>query len=235
MLPQISNSEQQSDFYTAVKERFGQHLGKQVADNAVRELKRIGISPDELRTAPQAKANNAMLFAVDNLAVKIVNDVGSFQDIPPEDKVKLKPLTSAHIGFDMGNVPISLVITPLMSTKAVTSEHVKALSYELDSRGKLFRDNKLDNVALTREGLPYVIDDGAVTLRSQLSPLERGTPFIYPDLSGYDSKTGEWETVAKFSGFRWPENQMEIPEFRKASANLDRRMAKAAENAMQKG
>ncbi len=221
------NNEQRSFFYTAVKERFGQHTGKQIADNAVRVLISIGIDPEELRTAPQAAANNAMLFAVENLAIKIIADVETFSAIPPHDKVKLKPLAAANIGFDMGNVPISLVITPLMTNKAVTREHVKALCYELDSRDKLFRDNKLDNVALTREGLPYVVDEGAVMLPSALSPLERHAPYIYPEYSGFDSQEETWDHEAKFSIFRWPENQMEVPEFREAAANLGARSAKA--------
>ncbi len=220
--------QQESQFHAAVQDRFGKYIGKQIADKAVKELRSLGIDPEELEPVASGTSNNAMIYSVDNLAVKLVTNVEVYNE-PVDDKVKLKPLAAANIGFDMGNVPITLVVTPLMSTKGVTVKHVKALCHELDKSGKLLRDNKTDNVALTREGLPYVIDDGAVILRSQLSPLERGTPHLYPANSGQNRSTGQWDAEASSHSFHWPENQMDIPEFREAFTNLMKRRSKAAE------
>lgn len=216
---------QESPFYASVKDRFGTHTGKQVLDNAIRELRSLGIDPDELQPAAHGAAKNSVIFCVDNLAIKLVTSVEGYNE-PVDDKVKLRPLVAANIGFDMGSAPITLVVTPLMNTTRVTQKHVKALCHELDKRGKLFRDNKSDNVALTREGLPYVIDDGAITRPAQLNPLERAKPYLYP--AGYDTQTGKWDIDASSHGFQWPENQMDIPEFREAAANLLERRRKAA-------
>lgn len=226
--------QKESQFHSAVKDRFGIYTGKAIADRAVKELRSLGIDPEELKPVTSGTSKNVMIYSVDNLAVKLMTNVEGYNETV-DDKVKLKPLAAAYVGFDMGNAPITLVVTPLMSTKAVTERHVKALCHELDKSGKLFRDNKPDNVALTRDGLPYVIDDGAVTLRSQLNPLERMQPYHYPANSGQDLKTGTWDAEASSHKFRWPENQMDIPEFREAAANLVERRRKAAELSPLKG
>ncbi len=218
-------------FHDAVKSAYGSYTGKEIADAALRSLKSSGISPEELASPTDANGHNTQFFTTqDGLAVKVVNELEHHQTLADGDRAVVKRLSSENIGFDMGGTAISLAIVPLMNTKGVTDQHVQALCHELHTRGKLFRDNKKENVALTRNGTPYVIDEGAVVPTNSLSPLERSKPYLYPELSGFDANNQTWSPAATQHSFQWPEHQRDVTEFKEAAARLQERKGRIATN-----
>lgn len=211
MIPRRSN------LYTVIKDTYGWHLGESLADTAERRLKDWQIEPGTLQHHADKRGHNTLLFTLDDkLAIKVVNALETHQKLPAEAKpMILQRIGFATLGYDQGMVPIHLEAYPYLQTEGVESHHVKALCYELYKHGLLFRDNKPANVGLTREGIPYVVDDGSIIPIAALPPGD--PPFIYPQHSGF-VRQGIWEEEASGHRFHWPEKQRDMPEFQAAYA-----------------
>lgn len=210
-----------------VKDTYGWHLGEELATNAERILRRWGIDPEELKAQPQVKGHNTRLFTLDDvLAVKVVTGLETHQRIPEADPLILQSLAFSTLGYDQGMVPIHLEIYPYLNTKDVEPRHVKAVCHALHERGLLFRDNKPDNIGLTRDGLPYILDGGSIIPIAQLPKGE--PPFLYAEWSGH-SASGTWDKEATSHSFHWPDRQQDVPEFFEAAELLrERKEAMAA-------
>jgi hypothetical protein len=226
--PGLLAGSEPSDFFKTVEGAFGSFMGPSIAENAERNLREWGIDSRKLRRMPQ-KGNNAIVFSLaDKLVIKVNSELETYKQSPVEtNPLVLEPFGKTNIGFDMGNVPIALEIFPQLNTKDVEPRHVRALCHDLyTKRGILFKDNKLDNVGLTREGMPYVIDGGSLVHVNGAVP--RPDNFNCPDLSGYNQEQCSWETDVVNHGFAWPESQKNIFEFRGAATLMRQKSARAA-------
>ncbi len=212
------SADPRSDFYRDVQATYGSFIGGDIAASAERNLRKWGIDPAQLTLLPQ-RGNNMKLYKYnDSLLIKVGSELERHQQTPLKSMAPvLQDLASATIGYDMGSAAISLSAMPYLNTKDVTPEHVQALCHELYTRhGVLFRDNKLENVALSEEGAPYVIDSGSLI---EMAHLPRGEkPFFYPDLSGFNVASQQWNNAAQQHHFHWPA-QSEVAQFQHA-ANL---------------
>lgn len=185
----------QSPFGQFLAERYGSVMGPSIAARAETELRGLGIDPLRLRRA-EAKGGNSALFTLGGEAfVKVSEDMGAQYSQAVSSPCIWLPNEAATLGYDAGGLPVTLRIVAPLNTRDVTAEHVKALCRELETQGLLFQDNKPDNVGLTRSGIPYVLDDGAVIPRSALSPLE--SPYHYRELSGRDQAAAAEGTGTK--------------------------------------
>ena len=207
----------QSSFYQRVVGAHGTMMGESIANSAWRSLERWGIDPASLESV-QAPGNNALLFRSGSLAIKVVTELENHGREPLEpNPVILTSLRRAHAGFDMGAASVSVQVFPFLNTQDVTPAHVAALCHELYTKyGLIFRDNNMNNVGLTQEGEPYVIDAGSVIPISALPPRE--APFFYPQFSGYSD--GKWNQVAVNHSHVWPAEQLNVPQIARASFEL---------------
>ncbi len=209
---------EQSEFFKTVEGKYGSVMGHSVALSAERNLRAFGIDARELKRMTQQGRNTILFTLRGKLAVKVLEELETYRQTPLGDNpLVLKPLARANIGFDMGGVPITLEVVPQLNTQGVEPRHVRALSHELFAKhGLTFVDNKIENVGLTREGLPYVIDSGSLVPAHGAAP--RPDDFLYPELSGYNFERRSWDGDAAHHAFTWPESQKNIFEFRAAAA-----------------
>lgn len=226
--PLVLNSGEGSDFFKMVEGKYGSVMGHSIAQSAERNLDEWGINPRKLKLMPE-KGNNSILFSMDGkLAVKVTEEVETYRQSPlGNNPLVLKPYCSATIGFDMGDVPIVLEVFPQLNTQSVEPRHVQALCHDLYTKyGLVFRDNKLENVGLTEEGVPYVIDRGSIThIRS--TSLQQND-YLYPELSGFNADSRAWSPEAGQHGFIWPESQGAVHQFRAAASLMKPRSVSAS-------
>ena len=240
-----ADAHKDTPFYQRVVGSGGHESDVAIANSCCRTLERWGVSPAEL-VPVTAPGNNTMLFAARGLAFKLVTEIENHQQMPLDNPLILAPLRRANVGFDMGDAAISLEVYPFLNTKDVEPRHVQALCHELATKhGLVFRDNKLDNVGLSADGVPYVLDPGSVVPLASLHQVDSGyvydegapynplgsvpaapqfvaknniPQFYHPELSGFNQ--GQWSAEAVGHGFSWPGNQQDVPQFANALLQL---------------
>ena len=187
-------------------------------------LSRWNIDPDRLEKE-KLPNNNGLLYSLrdedgNKIAVKITIEFETTKRLPIENTpLILTPLRHATIGYDPGGAAIIIEIFPFMRTKGVEPGHVEALCRELYTKYQLlFRDNKPENVGLSENGMPYVIDSSSIIPVKDLQSFEKDKPFYYPQFSGYSAADGQWKQQPAKQRFSWPTLRDEIPEYEQASA-----------------
>jgi hypothetical protein len=175
------------EFVDSASKRFG----KEHAKDATLFCHKNGIAPEKLSFI--GRGNNTIAFSYKNsLVFKICNDIENIKGILPRSRLSAPCLGGATLGYDMGGAPIRITIEPFFDTVRTTPEDVKTLCQTLLSEGIVLYDNKLENIGISEEGIPVVIDPGALETSPKGHPLH----FIYPELTGYDpDKQGFIEPV----------------------------------------
>lgn len=208
-----------SAFVAAIKTMYNGNMGQLMAERAADRLLAEGINPAHLMQ--QHGGFNTKIFSLNNaLIFKVGPTLENHLTEATEDPAILKALQTHYLGEDMGGCAVHLKIYPRLHTAGVKPEHTKALCHSLSEKGLLFRDNKCENVGLTRSGIPYVIDDGATVPARSLSPLEKHKPYLYPTNSGYSVEHQRWDVEATHHKFVWPQDQNTVPEVAEAKAFL---------------
>lgn len=124
------------------------------------KLQKLGINL-ETNTAIKKSGFHATTFLVPqkNIVIKFFGNECEESNVkfPNDSRYMLQPLCYTDI---VGN---QLAIFPLLKTFGVTDDHAAELHASLDTEGYFFSDRKLENIGLTNGGIPYVIDNDAVT------------------------------------------------------------------------
>ena len=131
-----------------------------ICRKACEKLRGLGINL-ETNTAVTKHGFYATTFLVSqkNIVIKFFGNECEESNVrfPNDSSYMLQPFCHTDI---CGN---QLAIFPLLQTSGVTDAHATELRDKLAAEGYLFSDRKLENIGLTTGGIPYVIDNDAVT------------------------------------------------------------------------
>ncbi|MCE3232452.1 MAG: hypothetical protein K0R98_709 [Rickettsiaceae bacterium] len=165
-----------------MRDRFEESLCKEFS----LLLAEIGIDAERLIFLGKG-FSTAVFDTGNNQVVKILN-----KDVVAEENCVFRPLSEYVLQpvcvCDNVCGMYEVAVFPKLRTEGVKEYHSKVLKFMLAKQGYLFADGKLENVGLSSNGVPYVIDSDAVC-----------------KLDGAEVKKSHFASIIKWAKSQWSE------------------------------